>query len=108
MTKDDLYKNMSHDSHGDPIAVQRLFDAESKSLIVSPTRGHASRVSLLFHAGFARDQALIVAQGASLELDGIEALDQAIAERWRILATRDYAHAGGQATSSQAPDDTPD
>lgn len=91
---------MSHDSHGDPVAVNRLFDAESNSLIVSPTRGHASRVSLLFHAGFARDQALIVAQAANLALDGLEALDQEIAERWRVLATRDYADAGGRTTTS--------
>jgi hypothetical protein len=100
MTKDDLYKNMSHDSHGDPVAVRRLFNAESNSLIVSPTRSHASRVSLLFHAGFARDQALIVAQAASLGIGGLEAFDEEVAERWRVLATRDYANADGQTTTS--------
>jgi hypothetical protein len=41
-----------------------------------------------------------VRQAANLELDGLVALDREIAERWRVLATRDYADAGGRTTTS--------
>lgn len=89
LTRDDLYKNMSEDSHGDPASVQRLFDATSNSLLVSPRRTHATRASLLLQAGFARDQAMVISQASDLELDGLENFDGALARRWEVLRVSD-------------------
>lgn len=85
ITPKDLYKNLSHDSHGDPIGVQRLFDPDAQSVILSPKRTYATRATLLMHAGFARDQAVAIAELANLQLRGIDGLTAAIKARWAHL-----------------------
>jgi len=84
---DDLYKNVSHDSHGDPVAVRRLMDIEANGLMLSSKRTPASRASLLMHAAFARDQAVVVAQLARLELPALTDLDANLRDRKAALAT---------------------
>ncbi|HEX5923820.1 MAG TPA: hypothetical protein VFY45_08310 [Baekduia sp.] len=87
ITPTDLYKNLSHDSHGDPVPVQRLYDEASGSLLLSPRRERTARASLLMHAGFARDQAVLIAELARLEFGGVvRALDEVINSRRDVLA----------------------
>jgi hypothetical protein len=85
VTPKDLYKNLSHDSHGDPVGVERLYDSDSDSVVLSPTRTKACRATLLMHAGFARDQAVAISRLAGFELGGIDALTTAIRRRWGLL-----------------------
>jgi hypothetical protein len=81
---DDLYANLSTDSHGDPAPVQRLIGPDGK-IALAPTRGNATRATLLMHAGFARDQAVSIAAGAGITVEGIAELDQAIQAGWERL-----------------------
>lgn len=85
LTPPDMYKSLSHDSHGDPIGVTRLIDPKTGSIELAPQRTHATRASLLMHAGFARDQAVILARRGDIDLDGIDRLDHAIRSRWDAL-----------------------
>lgn len=85
ITPKDLYKNLSHDSHGDPVGVARLIDPDTQNIIVSPNRTLATRATLLMHAGFARDQAVVIAQLAGLHPEGIDGLTTAIKSRWALL-----------------------
>jgi hypothetical protein len=80
-----LYENLSRDSHGDPVGVDRLIDRETGSLELSPKRTNASRADLLLHAGFARDQAVVIADLAGFHLGGVESLDAAIQARATAL-----------------------
>jgi hypothetical protein len=89
MMPDGLYKNLSHDSHGDPVGVGRLMDAELQAINPTPKRTAGTRASLLMHAGFASEHALVIAQLAGLELDGVEHLTAAIDER-RAALEADY------------------
>jgi hypothetical protein len=81
----DLYKNLSHDSHGDPIGVTRLMDTDGQSVFLSPKRTPSTRASLLLHAGEARDQAIAIAQLAKIEVSGLDELDAAIKAQWQAL-----------------------
>jgi hypothetical protein len=87
VTPDGLYKGLSHDSHGDPVPVFALFDAQEGHLQVAPRRTAATRASLAMHAGFARDQAVLIASQAGVELDGVDELDAAIRSAKEALDT---------------------
>lgn len=83
----DLYRNLSQDSHGDPVPVGRLYDHEADALMLSPKRTRAARASLWLYAGFARDQAVVIAQLAGMTLGGVDKLDSEIrAVQERLLA----------------------
>lgn len=81
----DLYANLSTDSHGDPAPVARLTD-ETNTVSINPTRGIASRASLWLYAGFARDQAVVIAASADIGLSGIEDFDNALRRLQESLA----------------------
>jgi hypothetical protein len=77
---DDLYANLSTDSHGDPAPVDRLRDVDGM-IELSPQRGIPTRASLvILYAGMARDQAVVVATAAGIKLEGVEDLDSRIKE----------------------------
>lgn len=82
MTPTDRYKNLSHDSHGDPEAVRNLIDTTARVIKLEPRRTVATRASLLVHAGFSRDQAAVIAEAAGLELEGLDRLNAAIRTIW--------------------------
>jgi hypothetical protein len=86
MSPSDLYKNLSQDSHGDPEPIQRLAaDATANTIYIEPRRTLATRASLLMHAGFCRDQAVVIAQAAGIQLNGLPELDEAIRGGWDAL-----------------------
>jgi hypothetical protein len=91
---EDLYKNLSHDSHGDPVPLGRLMDVETNTLKLEPQRTAATRASLLMHAGFARDQAAAIVEMTTIVLRGLDGLDAEIDEGWRRLEKE----AGGRPT----------
>jgi hypothetical protein len=79
----ELYKNLSTDSHGDPLPVSRLMDEGTGALQIEPKRSRATMASLWLYAGFARDQAVIIAQHAGIELRGVEMFDTALRDAKR-------------------------
>lgn len=85
VTPEGLYKSLSQDSHGDPVPVWDLFDAEVGHLELAPRRTASSRGSLLMHAGFARDQAVVIAGLAGIEVEGVDELDAAIRSAISVL-----------------------
>lgn len=85
MSPPDLYKNLCHDSHGDPVPVARLMDHESATIKLEPRRTLATRASLVMHAGFARDQAVAIAVAAGIRLANLEQLDGQINAAWGRL-----------------------
>jgi len=82
---EDLYFNLCMDSHGDPRPIARLQDPETGEINAEPKRTPATRASLLMHAGFARDMAVVIAGLAALELGGVDELDAAINDGWARL-----------------------
>lgn len=85
MGDEDLYANLCVDSHGDPLPA--LILREGDDLNLSPHRTAATRASLLMYAGFARDQAGLIAHLAkNIDLDGLDELDEVIQSGWRRLA----------------------
>ena len=84
MSARELYENLSRDSHGDPTAVMRLYDAGTSMIEIAPTRTHKTRASLLLHAGFLRDQAVLLSglSEGRVVLAGLEHLDAGIGEAW--------------------------
>jgi hypothetical protein len=93
---DDLYANLSEDAHGDPGPVAHLHDPESGMIDLAPRRGLSTRASLIeLYAGLARDQAVLIADLAGIELQGVEQLDQQIVAAQKELA-RDYEAAEGK------------
>jgi hypothetical protein len=86
---EDLYDNLSADAHGDPTPVNRLRDT-SGGVDLSPRRGFPTRASLIeLYAGMARDQAVLIAGLAGIELRGVEELDRQIIDAKTALA-RDF------------------
>jgi hypothetical protein len=86
---EDLYDNLSADAHGDPTPVNRLQD-RSGDIDLSPRRGFPTRASLIeLYAGMARDQAVLIAGLAGVELRGVDELDRKIIEAKTALA-RDF------------------
>ena len=85
MSPPDLYKNLCHDSHGDPVPVGRLMDHESRTIKLEPRRTIATRASLVMHAGFARDQAVVIAAAAGIRLANLKQLDMQIDGAWARL-----------------------
>jgi hypothetical protein len=71
----ELYRNLSSDSHGDPLPVERLFDPLADALMVSPRHTAGTRATLWLYAGFARDQAVLTAGLAGMTLGGVDQLD---------------------------------
>ena len=83
---DDLYENLSSDAHGDPKPVSRLLDKDGK-IELAPRRGIPTRASLIeLYAGMARDQAVLIAKLAGIELQAVEELDRQITEAKAKLA----------------------
>ena len=82
----ELYGNLCTDSHGDPAPVLRLRDADANEIELAPQRTPATRASLLMHAGFARDQAMLISKlsGESV-IKGIDELDAEIHAAWDRL-----------------------
>jgi len=81
-----LYGRLSQDSHGDPAPAIGLIDAEDGQVQLAPRRTVATRASLLFHAGFARDQAGLIADRAGgITVQGLEDLAEAIRAAWKRL-----------------------
>lgn len=78
MEGDDLYTRLSIEAHGDPRSVLALFDEEASAIRLEPRRTHATKVSLLLHAGFARDQAVVIAEPMEFTLRGMDVLDKQI------------------------------
>jgi hypothetical protein len=68
----DLYANLSADSHGDAATITRLFDPADNAIEVAPRRTHRTRATLLMLAGFARDQAVVIAGFTGVELGGLD------------------------------------
>jgi hypothetical protein len=82
----ELYENLSRDSHGDVATITRLFDAEDGAFELAPRRTHRTRATLLMLAGFARNQASVVAAASgNMGIRGLEALDDHIASCWARL-----------------------
>jgi len=91
MQPEDLYRNLSQDSHGDPRSVWRLYDPESESILLGPKWDPVkTRASLLMHAGVAIDQTQVVATLNGLQ---VNALSEAI----------DHVKAGWQRLEEDAP-----
>ena len=109
---DDLYGNLSQDSHGDPAPVARLLDPESGQVELAPRRGFPTRASLIeLYAGMARDQAVVIAKLAGIGLENLDELDSRIIERKTALRkdadAADAAENAGKAPiTSEASDDT--
>jgi hypothetical protein len=82
----DLYDNLSADAHGDPTPVTRLRDSEG-SVELSPRRGFPTRASLQLYAGMARDQAVVIAAFAGIELQGVDELNRQIKDAQQQLAS---------------------
>jgi hypothetical protein len=95
ITPEGMYRNLSHDSHGDPVPVLRLIAEDERALQLAPRRTVATRATLLMHAGFARDQAVLTAQAAGVVVKGVEDLDVAIRAAWDRL--------NGEAPSTAPP-----
>jgi hypothetical protein len=89
MTPEGLWRQLCHDSHGDPVPVARLFDHEADAIQLAPRRTTATRASLLMYSGFARDQAVAVAALADVKISGIDDLDAAIGAAWAALIAED-------------------
>jgi hypothetical protein len=82
---EDLYRNLSTDSHGDPAPVLRLFDTATEAVQIEPRRTGAAAASLWLYAGFARDQAMLIARLAGIELSGLDVFDAALAVAWSAV-----------------------
>jgi hypothetical protein len=82
---ENLYADLSADSHADPRPLARLLDDEKRVMSIEPRRTKATRASLLMYAGFARDQSVTIATFAGIELEGVSALDNAIRAGWDRL-----------------------
>lgn len=83
---EDLYDNLSADTHGDPTPVTRLLNEEGQ-IELAPRRGFPTRASLVeLYAGMARDQAVLIAALAGIELQGVDELDSRINEEKALLA----------------------
>ena len=90
MGDDDLWSDLSANAHGDPLPVLHLRAGDALDL--SPRRTPATRASLLMYAGFARDQAALIAHLAETTIRGLEELDAAIQAGWeRLSAEEDSA-----------------
>jgi hypothetical protein len=81
----DMYTNLSMDSHGDPRPLARLLDPATGTMYLQPIRTTATRASLLMHAGFAYDQTVAVSTFAGLEVDGLDQLNAAVKASWKRL-----------------------
>jgi hypothetical protein len=100
MGEPELYANLSTDSHGDPAPLLRLMDLDDKSIDMAPRRTAATGASLLMYAGFARDQAVLLAKlSGAVEITGIEELDSAMNNAWDQLG----ADASEEGTTTEAP-----
>lgn len=77
---DTIYAALSSESHGDPRPIHRMLDQERNRIVIAPGRTIATRNSLLLYAGFAREQAAVIANLASdrLMFEGIHHLEGAI------------------------------
>jgi hypothetical protein len=80
-----LYGNLSADAHGDPAPVSRLLDPSTGNIELAPRRGPATRASLVLSAGIARDQAVVIAALAGVELSGVDEVDRDIRAAWERL-----------------------
>lgn len=89
MAPGDLYANMSTDSHGDPAPVTRLFDPTTGVMQIEPCRTKATLASLWLYAGFARDQAVVIAKSAGISLLGVDEFDSALQAAWRPVGGED-------------------
>jgi hypothetical protein len=83
---EDLYDNLSADAHGDPTPVTQLLNKEER-IELAPRQGFPTRASLVeLYAGMARDQAVLIAALAGIDLQGVDELDQRIIEEKALLA----------------------
>jgi hypothetical protein len=60
-------------------------DHESRTIKLEPQRTIATRASLVMHAGFARDQAVVIAAAAGIRLANLKQLDTQIDAAWKRL-----------------------
>jgi hypothetical protein len=91
----EVYGNLSGDSHGDPFPLSRMRNLDENMIDLRPTRTSATRASLLLHAGFARDQAVLVSEmSGAVALKEVEELDAAMGEGWARL--QDEAQEGAR------------
>lgn len=82
----DMYRNLCHDSHGDPRGAWRLVHPETGAIVIGPQRRPlAARASLLMYAGVACDQAGTIAALAEFQLLGRDELAQRVRDGWNAL-----------------------
>jgi hypothetical protein len=82
----ELYANLSDDSHGSVATIKRLMELEGGS--IAPTRTHRTRATLLANASFALDQAALIAALAPDKVTlgaGVNEIGQGIKDRWAAL-----------------------
>lgn len=84
---DGMYDNLSSEAHGDPLPLYRMLDASDNMIDLAPQRTRATRASLLMYAGFAHDQANVVAafSDGAVQLEGMDSLAEEISAGWREL-----------------------
>jgi hypothetical protein len=82
---DGLYPLLSQFAHGDARPLGRIANYETRTLRLAPKRTGMTRTSLIFHASFAADQALLIAGFTGIKLIGHTDLKKAVVTRRKEL-----------------------
>jgi hypothetical protein len=82
---DGLYPLLSQFTHGDARPLGHIANYEMRTLRLAPKRTGMTRTSLIFHASFAADQALLIAAFTGFKLIGHSDLKKAVETRRKEL-----------------------